>query len=151
MKNLKQQIAELQKERIDEIVNDPTIGKLEKLRILEQERLFRFDPFFSNPFKEYVKELELNVNEKRNRTYSRINDIFNGSLERYHDVSFADFFEDYFYDNYDDNLVNEPSTLYPICESQHTNDKIFKTKDEIIDIIFNHCLEHKIVGFTFDW
>jgi hypothetical protein len=151
MNNIKQQIAELQKERINEIISDPTIDKLEKLRILQKERLFQFDPYYSNPFKEYEKTLELSVHEKTGKTFSTVRNIITDTFERYRKVTFVDFLEDYFDDNYDEELVNDPTTLYPICESNDTDDKIFKTKDEIIDIIFDHCFENKIVGFTFDW
>ena len=59
MSTLKEQIEALKQQRIEEIINDDSISKLEKLKLFSDENLFEIEDYIQDDeiFKEWIEEL----------------------------------------------------------------------------------------------
>jgi len=71
MSTLKEQVLQLQEQRIQEIINDPNLNKLEKLKLFTDENLFKIEDFIQDRkiFSDWCIELENKVKEEKNRDY----------------------------------------------------------------------------------
>ncbi len=166
--SVKEKLALLKEERINEILNDNNLSKIEKLEIIETEKLWGYASFIQHEFVQWEKEaIELekieaerileegssDSNEICAKQFyqSRMTDsIFDPSTflyERCEQVSYADHLSRIleFHENEGDNpLITVISTRHPCIELK----KPFK---EIVDAVFEFACNNKIIGFTNDW
>jgi hypothetical protein len=162
---VRDKIKLLQKERIQEIINDNSLSKSDKIRLLDEESLYGYASFIQHEFKKWEKEaLELEKLEAErilkegtsNHLYgrdicldqfyqSKIIDypLIRSNYVRYEEVSYC-----YIMDELEDYPDNE---LITVLTTRHPKIELKKTKEEIIDAIYNYAISNKIVGFKLDW
>lgn len=158
--NIQEQIKELQTLRIEEIVNDDSLSKIEKLKMLEKEKLFGYASSLQTVFPEWEEEIiELErieahqrFNEGKDKYFYQskmVDDIFDPSYdinEKYVTVSYADFLE-----NCLDDFMEDDSDSVTVMTTRGPSVKLVKSLTEVIDKIYDYCIEHKIIGFKNDW
>lgn len=159
--NIQDQIKALQTLRIAEIVNDDSLFKVEKLKLLEKEKLFGYASSIQTEFPEWEEEIiELERIEARRRfdngkdkyfyQSKMVDSVFDPSRDTYEKcelVSYADFIEnmlDEFEDETNSDNIIVLSTRGP-CVT------LSKPLNEVIDKIFDFCIEKRIIGFKNDW
>ena len=152
--SFKEQIEALKAQWIDEILNDPTTTKLQKLKLLEAHNLFDYEDSLTGAFDDYEQELvdliaATGPKSKWGSDYTPITDniLNNGDNHRYERFSFHDWL--YYIDEYE----NTPGliTVATARGDEYKGFVIQKTKDQIIDKIFDYCVENRVIGFTIDW
>ncbi len=152
--SLKDQIKELQTLRIQEILEDDSIDKLAKLKLLKDEKLFDVARWLQSPLQDWESELEVIVNKKQ--PYAITDSIFSPSeywAEKYQTIFFDEFLESYF-ESVDweeiDGLEVEP-TDYRVVTDRSFNMEIRKTKEEIVDKVFEFAVANKLIGYINQW
>lgn len=160
--NYKEQIAFLKDAWINEILNDPTTNKIRKLELLEINQLFDYEDSLTGAFDDYEQELidliaATGPPSKWGSNYNPIIDniLNNGDRRRYERVSFPGWLE--YIDEYGaetDEEMDDPNRLTTVATArgkEYENFVIRKTKEEIIDKIFDYCIENRCIGFEIDW
>lgn len=149
--NLQKQIEALKEQRIQEILDDNTLSKIDKLKLFETEQLFICAPYIQNEFPEWVAEAKtLAKAEIKDRStieyYSIMTDsIFdpsNDKYEKYETVSYAEELED---------LNSEESDLIVVITTRGPAISLIKTRQEVIDVVFDFCVKNRFWGFKNDW
>lgn len=182
MSKVKEQLEALKGARIQEILDDTTTSKIEKLQLLENENLFNYAPYIQHEFLDWEKEaVELekleaerilsegsdNSHEICARQFyqSKITDsIFDPSTfnyEKYETVSYADALElalEQHFENLEDEEdepteeeLDEENPLMVVITTRHPYTKLKKRYSEVVDVVFDYCVENEIVGFKMDW
>ena len=161
--DLKKTIADLQYIRVQEILDDNLLSKIEKLNCLTDEQLWGIAPYIQHEFKQWETEaIELEKMEAERLLTVPGTDICNRQFYQskmtdsmlYHIVSLEKYETCYYVDILEsiiDEYGSDGNQLIPIITTRHPKIKLEKTVNEIIDAIFDYCVEHKIIGFTFDW
>lgn len=178
MSEIQKQIELLKEQRIQEIINDESISKLDRLELLEKENLFGYAPYIQDEFPEWEKEIiELekieaerilkegspDPNEICARMFyqSKMVDTRwdpSESLYEKHDLvsysrllnSLEENDEEDFEEYYDEN-GNSKDGLITIMTTRHPRVILRKSKQEIIDKLYDFCIANKIIGFKMDW
>ena len=163
------------KEKAIEQIRNSGMTKLEQLKVIEKNGIWGHSEYVNDEFPEWVEEAKELEKEKaqydfdngiadrhgRIPTYvyaSGMTDtIFDPSTmdnEKYENVSYANslerFFSDYEDENYDED-EKEFEGLYTVITTRGPNIKLQKTKDQIIDAVYDFCMANKIIGFKNDW
>lgn len=171
--SLKDQIKELQALRIQEILEDDSINKVEKLELLENERLWGVANHIQQEFREWEKEiLELERLEAQRLFDSGKNDpreictrqfyqskmvdtIFDPSrsdYEKYQQVSYADVMRDLLDNSYDgEDEEDVDANMIAVMTTRHPVVTLWKSRQEVIDKIFEFAVQNKIVGYKNSW
>lgn len=148
----------LKEEIVNEILADESLSKIEKLEKIEKNKLWGYATYIQDEFPEWTEEFkkELGV------AHPCIDSMFDPSHfkhEKYETVSYSDelkYLEDHFedyaddYDEDEDEVMNTVAT-YPVLTNRTNDKKVWKTKEQIIDAVFKHCVKEKIVGYKNDW
>ena len=106
-------------------------------------------------------ETEEDANGRRAYHVAMTDSIFDPSTmynEKYETVSYVDALEMIFKE-YDDEEDKKSSYVkygkvegsIPVITTRRLNIALYKTKEEIIDAVYNFCVENKIIGFKMDW
>ncbi len=156
--NLQQQIKKLEEKRIQEILDDDSLSKIEKLKLLENENLFTIASYIQHEFRKWeeeAKELEKlkaeqefanNKDPNKHFYHSKMTDsIFDPSLgihEKYETVSYADALE---------NLETDENDMVVVITTRNPHIKLLKSKQEVIDVVFDFCVQHKYHSFKINW
>ncbi len=163
MSTLKEQIEALKQQRIEEIINDGSISKLEKLELFSNENLFKIEDFIQDDeiFKEWSEELVSMVkSEKAREGYSVIVDTFlspsEHDIEKHtvldlHDISWI--LEGLIEDNdeeYEGEVFDYPNPL-PVIRARGSKLTINKTPSEVLDKVYEYAITNKVCGYTIDW
>lgn len=160
--SFKEQIEALKAQWVDEILNDPTTTKLQKLKLLEKHDLFDYEDSLTGAFDEYEEELvnliaAIGPNKPGWESYTPITDniLNNADRHRYERVSFYGWL--YYIDEYGaetNEEIENPNRLITVATArgkEYENFVIQKTAEQIIDKIFDYCVENRCIGFTIDW
>ena len=164
------------KEKAIEQIRNSGMTKLEQLKAIEKNGIWGYSTFINHEFRQWEEEAKQLEKEKaqydfdngipdrhgRIPTYvhaSGMTDtIFDPSTmdnEKYEAVSYVDalegFFERYAEDYEDENEKEFEGDLYPVITTRGTYIELFKTKDQIIDAVYDFCMANKIIGFKNDW
>lgn len=156
--NIKEQIEQLKEARIQEIINDELISKIDKLKLLETEKLFGYAPYIQHEFIEWEKEAQEQDKAISKKDWSMTDSFLSPSeseYEKYDIVSYVEaleiFFqncEEEFEDGNDGPFDGE---RYVVITCRSSNIIIQKTKQEIIDAIYDFCIMNRIIGFKNNW
>lgn len=156
--NIKEQMEILREARINEIINDESIPKLDKLRLFGNEKLFDYASYTQEEFIEWERDAKEQYKNGGGSGSAMTDTIFapsvNEQYEKYENVSYPEaleaFFENYEYELDDDKLADFDGK-YTVVTCRSSDIKIQKTKQEIIDAVYNFCITNKIIGFKNDW
>ena len=161
MSNLKKQIEELKEQRIQEIINDDSLTKLEKLKLFSEEDLFEIKDYIQDDviFKEWVDELTVMVKEqtKRDRVTTDTflspasHDFDKYSTLYLYDIEYVleNLLEDHDED-YDGELFDYHNPL-PVVTSRCSDLTINKTPAEVLDMVYQYAITNKVCGYEIDW
>jgi hypothetical protein len=148
-----------------EILNNDSLSKLDKLKIIEEKRYWGYAEYIQHEFKQWEKEaLKLEKKEAQrilkegsDDSYeicaeqfyqSKMTDsIFDPSTfkhERYQRVSYYKELKDLFEDNSEEEIITVITTRHPRVELK-------KTYQEIVDSVFEYACKNEIIGFINDW
>jgi hypothetical protein len=157
--SLKEQIKQLQEARIEEIIAS-SVSKIEKLKLLEKEKLFKYAEYIQEEFTDWEVEavqLEKELAEKQFAEgksedgffyHSKMTDtIFDPSTfeyEKYETVSYASALERMLRNVDESGNVVVITTRGPRIE-------LIKPVNEVIDKVFEFCVTNKYVGYKNDW
>jgi hypothetical protein len=165
--NLQEQIKQLQESRIQEILDDNSISKIEKLKLFDKEKLFDYADYIQTEFPEWEEEamaLEKALAEKQFAEgksklmaegkpilyFSKMTDtIFDPSTfeyEKYETVSYADAIENMIRRK---KVDSEGKIVVVTTRGPHTELK--KTPEEVIDKLFEFCVKNRLIGYKNDW
>ena len=168
-------LKEAKEKAVNEILNSD-LSKIEKLRAIEKNGLWGYSSFINHEFRDWEEEAK--ILEKTTAQYNFDNglpdkhgditkyfyasgmtdSIFDPSkmyYEKYETVSYADALEQAF-ESYAEDFEDEFEKEYngepiAIITTRNPIVSIFKTKEEIIDAVYNYCITNKILGFKNDW
>lgn len=147
-KTTKEKIEELQQIRISEIVNSQDLTQLEKLKLLESEHLFGYSQYINHEFLNWEKEFRSILVNDGVPNILYIDSIYSPSktdYKKYENVSYPNTIQDIIEDNIDDD--GNVTVL-----TNRTNNTVFKkTKEEVINELYNFCILNKVIGFKNDW
>ena len=176
--DLQKQIEALKEQRIQEIMDDNNLSKIQKIKLFEKEQLFKYAPYIQDEFPEWQKEaiqlekLEAerilkegsdNPHEICSKQFyqSKMTDtIFDPSTfyyEKYEIVSYADSlnlcleraFEDMSEEEYD--ALDKDNPIITVITTRHPYIELKKPYNEIVDKVYEFCIKNKIWGFKNDW
>lgn len=145
MKNeIIKEFRDLREKAISFIVENKNLSILEKLHIIDKERLFDINPYVIDIFKEQEEKLNKIVKEKLNEPNRFIftDDVFNNFKRRY----FVNFYE--FLSYLKENNKNKDIS---VVTNKHTDDKITMTYEELEEHIFDWSIKNRVIGFINDW
>lgn len=146
------QLKKLKASIEQEILNDPILSKYEKLLCLQENNIWGHYCYVLHPFEVWKSE---NIKQEKvssiaaGETYSCSvvdESIFN-NRDRHEIISFPRYIEGLYEDLEDE--PNEKITVLTNRGKYHTITK--KTIEEIVDVLFDFCCKHKIVGCELDW
>lgn len=161
MSSLKEQIEALKEQRIQEIINDTNLTKLEKLKLLADENLFEIKSYIQDDeiFKDWQEELTAKVKAETKRDRALVdsflspseNDFDRNSTLYLYDIEYllADLIEDHDED-YDGDVLDYPNPI-PVITARSSELTIDKTPAEVLDKIYEWAIANKICGYKIDW
>jgi len=149
------ELSKLEDECVALILSDTNLDKFSKLQLIEKLKLWEYDSFINNIFT--VWEDEASDEEKRlaiadgkipgKDYFCRISDctlLYN--YDKYQIVSYIDILHNMMQD------LEEEDSMFIVAQCRGDyHATIYKTPQEIIDYIYDYAVEHKSIGFTFDW
>lgn len=174
---IKDRLELLKAQRVEEILNDDSLSKIDKLRTIEEEKLWDYSRFIQDEFasfngcewqneaielekKEAERLLELGVGDDicaKMFYQSKMTDsIFDPSLfiyEKYEIVSYARALE-LAHENHLCEVNSEEfdeNPLMTVITTRHPYTELKKNYLDIVDVVFNFAVKNKIVGFKNDW
>jgi len=176
--DLQKQIEALKLQRIQEIMDDNNVSKIQKIKLFEKEQLFNCAPYIQHEFPDWeIEAVELekleaerilkegcdNPNEICAKQFyqSKMTDtIFDPSTfyyEKYETVSYSDSLqnclenalEDISEEEYD--AVDKDNPIITVITTRHPHTELKKPYNEIIDKVYEFCITNKIWGFKNDW
>lgn len=168
--NLAEQIEKLKAERIEQIIDDTSISKIEKLKLFEKEKLFDVGTFLQTEFPDWEKEVvELERLEAerilKEGSLSNPNDICTKQFyqskmtDTIFDPSDMDSYEKYQTVTYaarlaevkEENEIVDDSELIAVITTRHPRVELKKSYQEVVDKVFEFCIKNKLYGFKNDW
>lgn len=152
----KEKFEEARKERVQEILNDDSLSKIEKLITIEEERLWGYATYIQSAFPKWEEEIKLLYEEaKGNRPYheAMIDDIFDPSVTDYDKhaiVSYGNTLAGLI-EEQDDIDEDEEDPEIVVMTTRGIKVELKKKYSEIIDAVFDFACKKEIVGFENDW
>lgn len=154
---LKEAMYNFKQARVKQILEDKKLNKVEKLYLIEQEKLFGTSNFLvCNIFDSWKDSLRKLLRSPD----LYIEDVLDKYLEYYnrHEyISFPLFLEN-FHENYDEfeNIINDKDNalveaLYITRHTKYKDVKVMKSYNEIVDLVYDYCIKNQIVGYSYDW
>ena len=146
MKDLKSQMDSLKEEFIEELINDGSLSKLEKLKLFYEENLFHVASSLKDQeiFADWIEELELKIKQKSGK--SVIIDSFLDSFERHEVFLFFEvdwLLENYIYSGCEEDIYNCPDAI-PVLKDRTLGLTLEKTSKEIIDRLYEYAIKNRI-------
>ena len=161
MSNIQQQIKELQEKRINEIINDESLSKLQKLNLFEEEKLFKIEDYIQDEeiFKEWVDELTLLVKEEKGQNCCICDTFLSPSeidAEKYTTLHLSEidtYLECLIEDNDEeyDGMIFDYNKPLPIVTARGSKLTIDKTPQEVLDKVYDYAITNKVCGYKIDW
>jgi hypothetical protein len=171
---IKDRLELLKAERVDEILNDDSLSKIDKLKTIEKEKLWGYATYIQHEFSDWEKEvielerieaerlLELGDLSGTDICYrvfyqSKMTDsIFDPSrmiYEKHESVSYAEALEMCYDEHFDENEdeAETDNPLITVITTRHPFTVLKKPYKDIVDCVFNYACENKIIGFKNDW
>lgn len=161
MSNIQQQIKELQEKRINEIINDESLSKLQKLNLFEEEKLFKIEDYIQDEeiFKEWVDELTLLVKEEKGTNYcmcdtflspseidvDKYSTLYLSEIDTYLESLIEDNDEDY------DGMIFDYNKPLVVVRARGSKLTIDKTPQEVLDKVYEYTITNKVCGYKIDW
>lgn len=160
MSKLKNQIAQLKLDRLEEIKNDSSLSKLQKLQAFRDEDLMKVRGYLSHPFRKY-EELLKEQEKARGETVIIIDDIIGMNSDCYgrgQEISYAEIAEQIL-----ENADYENQTTVTIAKARgewdysvsppkrKTPASLEIPVEEAVDCLYNYAVENNESGFCFDW
>lgn len=161
MSNIKKQIELLKEQRIEEIIADNNISKLEKLKLFKEESLFGIESYIQDNeiFEEWVAELVLKIKKDRRKDFVIVDTFISPSeydFERYETFYLFEIkdilenlIEDYDED-YEGEVFDYPNT-FPVVTARNSKFTINKTPQEVLDKIYAYAITNRVCGYKIDW
>jgi hypothetical protein len=161
MSNLKEQIKALQEQRIQEIINDDSLTKLEKLKLFAEEALFETEDYIQDDliFKEWVDELTLMVREETKRDWAMTDTFLSPASHDFDKYSTFYLYDiEYLLDNlleacgedYEGNIFDYPNPI-PVVTARSSNLKINKPPAEVLDKVYEYAIKYRVCAYKIDW
>jgi hypothetical protein len=146
----KENLQKLKNERVKEILKDKSLSKIEKLRTIEEERLWGYADWVQNEFEDWEKEAK-SLYKKLKGQGSCVSDTIFNDGERYSNMSYADLLE-YLGEDYEDEDEEVKDPLITVVTTRgEPYVEIKKPLSEVIDVVFKFAVKNKIIGFKNDW
>lgn len=143
--NKLQQIQTLKQEAVQEILDNPNLSKVEKLCQISENKLWKYEPWIQHVFAAQEKVFAAQLKET-GETCIIIDDFIcdpDGGWQRHQDIDLSSVAGEQLWDDGSGEIV---------VLTARGNDLEFKMKlDEIVDVIYNWCVENKSIGFKMDW
>ena len=165
----KSRIDNLKEEFLQEIISDDTLTKVEKLKVISQNKLFRTSSSIEEPFHQYYQEyLNMFNRDPCVDDFFTIHEYCRRSDDRHQGIFWdlaqvAESAERGYYSHESGSRISSIAPDLNNDEPQELNDKIVIftnrtnkttfsiTTRQFIDAIYDWCIESKIIGFEFDW
>lgn len=168
---MKSKIEELIKERkratedlIAAIISDLRLTKLEKLELIDEHRLFPHDTWIGRPLQhKYTEAFEKQIEEKYGKQDYHVIDSWPvldcEHMQRGADYSYADLLQSE-YENADYALNKDDASDHELEQTlvtvmtnraRESHDEYKITLKQLVDDIYDHCIEYRVIGFNFDW
>lgn len=156
MKKLKK-LKKLKKEIVNEILNDTTLSKVEKLSKITQHDLWDYNSYITDIFHEWEQECiaeeeRLAIEDGKIKGTDYISTITDATLyedySKYEIVYYSDLIERILLDYTEEEIDNK--VLVAKCRGSY-NARIYKTYEEVIDYIYDYSIKNKSIGFKMDW
>lgn len=149
-----ERFCKIREEFINEILNDNSLSKVEKLQQLTDLRLWGVDCFISGFSDGW--ETECAIEEERRAIADgkeKGKDYICGfcdcplyeDYDRHSVIYYVDIIERAL-----ENREEDGTILVATCRGDY-HSEIYKTADEVIDHIFDFAVENKSIGFELDW
>ena len=150
---LREKISSLKEEALQEVINDNSLSKVQKLRLIDDYDLLDYHEWINHPFAEWndeVFELErIEAQKLLNEgkiTYfhqsSMVDDDINHHCENKGErISYADYLDS----------IEEYEDKIPVLTTRNPHITLYKTYEEVVDYLYDYCLMNKIIGHVFDW
>lgn len=152
-------LRSMKEDILQDIIDDKSLSIKNKIEQICEHKLLPLAPFMQHEFLEWEQELDEQV--KAVKGYSITDSFIDPSkeiFERYQSIEYTDVlyildcWEDYFGDEDgedDEEKVNDG--LITVITARGSSLEIRKTKDEVIEKIYEHMIKEKIRGFMMDW
>ncbi len=144
---IEKQFKEIKEELIQSIISNDSLSKIEKLKLFDENNLFIIDGYIGrifdkqkDAFKKFLK-FTLNYNEIYTYDYFDINEY-----SRHTAINLYHLLLSYIKEAND---IDFNDKFIIILKSEDNNFKI--SINEFIDIVYDFCIENKMIGFTYDW
>ena len=159
MKTLNQ-IKDLQKVAVQEILNDDSSSRYSKLEAIEDNNLWETKSWIQHPFKDgpygktFLEELKANP-EENGYVCTIIDDIMSNGIEhRGQKVCLSWFFEEDHAEDYDtpeeyDKYLNSKITI--LTSRGRSVRKMEITNKEFLDYLWDWAITNKCSSWHFDW
>ena len=166
MSNIKEQIEALKEQRIQEIINDEILSKLEKLKLFSEENLFEIKTYIQDNriFKEWGDELKEKVKEEDKSEFSHLRHIIIDTFISPSEYDFdrhstlylwniewilADVIGD-IDEDYEGEVFDYPNPI-PVITTRGSELTINKTPQEVLDKVYEWAILNKVCGYKIDW
>lgn len=145
-----EQLEILKNEVAQEILNDPNRTKLEKLRDISANKLWYYDSYINGVFDQWEQEcadeeerLAIAAGKIKGIDYicNLADNTFTEDMDKYTTLNFADILE----------CLSDEKNILVATSRGKFGARIYKTREEIIDYIYNYAVENQCIGFEFDW
>ena len=157
MSNLKELIKELQEARVYEILAVSTTTKLEKLEIINDEKLFPYASFIQHEFgkiEDYFKAKHKQDYYIFDSIFSPSTDLINKYFHKNEHISYPNalcLFAQNYCDYYHIKGLETHNPQMLILSERYSGIEVFLNFNEITDIVYSYCIENKIIGYRNDW
>jgi hypothetical protein len=142
-----EQIEQLKKVRIQEIIgSESTLTREAKLRALSREDLWKHHGWIVHIFPEWEAELKEQV-LATGESFAITDDFIIEAIRDWSRGSEVDI--DVILDIIEDSTDDDGNIEVVTCRNSDLT--IVKTRDEVLDQVFNFFMQKQIVGFKFDW
>lgn len=142
---LQKTIKDAKDKLLNAILTDNEVSKVERLRLISDNDLFRTDSWICDPFHdEYYQEYMDLLKEKGASRNPIVDDwTHNNEYQRHQTVNLADIVENIEEDD-DGGLI----TIY----TNRTTPDVFQiSKYEFVDAVYDWCIKNKCIAFEIDW
>jgi hypothetical protein len=142
-----ERIEQLKKVRIQEIIgSESTLTREAKLRALSHERLWEHADYIQQIFPEWEAELQARV-LATGKAFAITDDFIIEAVRDWGRGTDIDI--DVILDIIEDHTDADGNIEVVTCRNSDL--KIVKTRDKVLDQVFNFFMQKQIVGFKFDW
>jgi hypothetical protein len=142
-------IKQLQEEAVSEILSDPNLSKHEKLQEISNNKLWGYEPWIKRIFAAQEKTFAEQVKAETGESFACIDDFINdpdGCRQRHEHIDMADVIEGVL-----ENAEYDETDDIEVLTARGTKCTLRMKTEEVINIIYDWCCEHKKIGYCLDW